>query len=160
MPVGEINKRHNIEARETDAEAIPKPLHPIADRFLAQGLLEDDVRGVSTTTSRRNNPNAVFGISTPGPLDYSSTGKRYQVGTTESQSVAIPVTRLGGTQFVMDDGDDRYIRKTAPNTGPVEYVQASDATQEGITDLPYNEYARLRTRTGHQILLHLSLIHI
>ena len=154
LPVGEINKRHNINDRETDAEAIPKPLHPIADRFLAQGLLEDDVRGVSTTTSRRNNPNAVFGISTPGPLDYSSTGKRYQVGTTESQSVAIPVTRLGGTQFVMDDGDDRYIRKSAPNTGPVEYVEASDATQAGITDLPYNEYARLRTRTGHQILLH------
>ena len=158
LPVGEINKRLNGSGdQEIDAEKIPKPVHPITDRFFLQGLLEDDARGVTTTTSRRNNPNAVFGISTPGPLDYGPNGKRMRRGTKENLSVEIPVTRLGGTQFVMDDGDDRYIRKTSPQEGPVEYVEASDAnTSAGLLDLPYNEYTRLRTRTGHQLLLHNS----
>ena len=158
LPVGEINKKVNgLGDQEIDAEKIQKPIHPITDRFFLQGLLEDDARGVTTTSSRRNNPNAVFGISTPGPLDYGPNGKRMRRGTKENPSVEVPVTRLGGTQFVMDDGDDRYIRATSPQDGPVKYVQATDANPNvGLLDLPYNEYTRLRTRTGHQLLLHNS----
>lgn len=156
LPVGEINKKHNQELQEMDAERIPKALHPIAARFLEQGTVEDDVRGTTTSTARRQVPNSVFGISTPGPLDYKDGAKRMTIGTFESQSpTAIPVSRLGGTQFVMDDGDDRYQRKTAPGVGPVEYADVLEG-ETGLPDIPYNEYTRLRTRTGHQILLHNS----
>jgi uncharacterized protein (DUF2345 family) len=156
LPVGEINKRKNTEEQEKNAELIKKPVHPIADEFLTQGTLEDDVRGVTTTTSRRQVPNSVFGILTPGPLDWRNGSKRMNTGPTQNQSLsAVAVSRLGGTQLVFDDGDDRYQRKEAPSTGPMLYADVN-AGEKGQPNIPYNEYARLRTRTGHQILLHNS----
>jgi uncharacterized protein (DUF2345 family) len=98
----------------------------------------------------------VFGISTPGPLDKSPFAKRATIGKLQSKTpTPVPVSRLGGTQLVMDDGDDQYQRKTAAGEGPVEYADTL-AGQKGRTDIPYGESFRIRTRTGHQILLHNS----
>lgn len=156
LPTGDINKRHNAIAQEINPEKIKKPIHPIADRFLEQGTLEDDVRGVVTSTGRRQNPNSVFGISTPGPLDKRTNAKRIVIGTTESKTPSsIPASRLGGTQFVIDDGDERFLRKTSAGAGPVDYADVA-AGQKGDVGIPYNEYTRIRTRTGHQLLLHNS----
>ena len=100
-------------------------VHPFANRLAQQGLLKDNVRGVTSSSARRELPSKVFGISTPGPLD--PNGKKvpltYKNVTSKSTT---PVSRLGGSTFVMDDGD-----------------------QDGN-----NELVRIRTRTGHQILLH------
>ena len=166
LPTGEINKRYNADDPEKNPEKIKKPVHPIADRFLEQGTLEDDVRGTVTSTSRRQTPNSVFGISTPGPLDWRDGSKRMNTGPTQNQSLTgIAVSRLGGTQFVIDDGDDRYIRNTDAGAGPVKYIDVingEDAVtgektnSKGRPDIPYNEHTRIRTRTGHQILLHNS----
>ena len=166
LPTGEINKRRNSDDPEKDAEKILKPVHPIADRFLEQGTLEDDVRGVTTSTARRQTPNSVFGILTPGPLDWRDGSKRMNVGPADNQSLTgVAVSRLGGTQFVIDDGDDRYVRDTDASQGPVKYIDviegrdAATGTQtnsKGRVDIPYNEHTRIRTRTGHQILLHNS----
>ena len=156
LPTGDINKRFNTRDNEPNPEKIKKPVHPIADRFLEQGTLDDDVRGVTTTTSRRQNPNSVFGISTPGPLDKRSNAKRMVIGAQESESpIPIPVSRLGGTQFVIDDGDERFLRKTSASDGPVDYADVA-AGEKGNVEIPYNEYTRIRTRTGHQLLFHNS----
>ena len=154
LPTGDINKRYNSVTQEVNPEKIKKPIHPIADRFLEQGTLEDDVRGVVTSTSRRQTPNSVFGISTPGPLDKRTNAKRMVIGTKESETpTSIPVSRLGGSQFVIDDGDERFLRKTPAGTGPVAYADVA-AGEKGDVTIPYNEYTRIRTRTGHQLLLH------
>jgi hypothetical protein len=157
LPVAEINRRLNGKGDQNiDPEKIKKAVHPIADRFLEQGLLEDDVRGTTTTTSRREVPSMVFGISTPGPLDRRQGAKKANIGTRESPTnTPVPVSRLGGTQFVMDDGDDRFQRSTPAGTGPVKYASVL-AGEKGDPTIPYNEYFRVRTRTGHQILMHNS----
>lgn len=156
VPVGEINKRKNKDDREIDPDKIKKPVHPIAEKFLEQGTLEDDVRGTTLTSSRRNVPNMAFGISTPGPLDYRDNAKRLNIGPRDQNSIsAIPVSRLGGTQLVMDDGDDRYRRTSPASSGPYGYAKVLEG-EKGEATIPYSEYARLRTRTGHQILLHNS----
>jgi hypothetical protein len=161
LPVAEINKRINGERQEIDPEKFPRVVHPIADRFLEQGLLEDDVRGTSSSSPRRELPGMVFGISTPGPVDRRTNAKKSVVGKNDSKSNAVPVSRLGGTQLVMDDGDDRFHREKTAAEGPVKYVDLLDPeVQRRITQseptVPYNEYFRVRTRTGHQILLHNS----
>ena len=161
LPVAEMNKRINGEKQEVDPEKIKKVVHPIADRFLEQGTLEDDVRGPSTSSPRREAPSAVFGISTPGPVDRRTNAKKAKIGKTDSQSEPRPVSRLGGTQFVMDDGDDRFHREKTAAEGPVKYVDLLDpavqrSLNQGEPTVPYNEYFRVRTRTGHQILLHNS----
>jgi hypothetical protein len=156
LPVAEVNRRLNAENQEINPEKIKKPVHPIADRFLEQGLLEDDVRGVTTSTSRREAPSMVFGISTPGPLDRRPSAKKSNIGSKKGQtSSPVPISRLGGTQFVMDDGDERYQRKTPADKGPVQYADVV-AGEKGEPTIPYNEYFRVRTRTGHQILMHNS----
>jgi len=122
LPVAEFHKRSAKE--NTNPNTQLKPIHPFADRLLAQGLLLDNIRGVTSSSARREIPSMVFGISTPGPLD--SNGKKGQIGY--EKKVTLPVSRLGGSQFVMDDGD----------------VNGQ------------NELVRIRTRTGHQILMHNS----
>ena len=122
VPVAEFHKRSDKDF--LDPASQKKPIHPFADRLLAQGLLLDDIRGVTSSSARREIPSSVFGISTPGPID--PNGKKGLVGY--ENKVSVPVSRLGGSQFVMDDGD------------------ASGQ----------NELVRLRTRTGHQILMHNS----
>ena len=161
LPVAEINKRINGEKEEINPEKIKKVVHPIADRLLEQGLLEDDVRGTSTSTPRREAPSMVFGISSPGPVDRRTNAKKAKIGKNDSKSEPVPVSRLGGTQIVMDDGDDRYHREQTAAEGPVKYVDLLDPEAQkklklGEATVPYSEYFRIRTRTGHQLLMHNS----
>jgi desulfoferrodoxin (superoxide reductase-like protein) len=123
LPVGEFLKSAQIENDGPNVNKFKKPLHPFAERLRAQGLLADNIRGTTSSSARREAPSKVFGISTPGPLDPNGTKK--EVGY-KGASKLQPVSRLGGTTFVMDDGDEKN----------------------------QNELVRIRTRTGHQILLH------
>lgn len=158
LPVAEVNKRINGEKQEIDPAKIKKVVHPIADRFLEQGLLEDDVRGTSTSSPRREVPGMVFGISTPGPVDRRTNAKKAVIGKSDSKSEPVPVSRLGGTQIVMDDGDDRFHREKSAADGPVKYIDLleNSAPNASQATIPYGEYFRIRTRTGHQLLLHNS----
>lgn len=125
LPVGEFLKSTRV-VEDPNVEKYLKPIHPFADRLLQQGLLLDKVRGVTSSSARREVPSSVFGISTPGPLDEKTRAKKGSIGY--SSKVQAPVSRIGGSTFVMDDGDING----------------------------QNELVRLRTRTGHQILLHNS----
>lgn len=157
VPVAEYNKI--AQATTADPTVIPKPASPLEQVFDTQGLLEDDIRGITTSSARRETPSAVFGISTPGPID--KVGKKAKIGKEEYLiGEGAYVSRLGGSTFVMDDGDDKYIRKTPASDGPPDY-EALEQLNEGETptgdqSLPHNELIRIRTRTGHQILLHNS----
>jgi hypothetical protein len=154
VPVAEYNKKANdVSARDTTQ--IPKPVHTSQQTvFVNQGLLKDDIRGITTSSARRETPSAVFGISTPGPVDKS--GPKGKVGKFEHVIPEAFISRLGGSSFVMDDGDDKFLRKTTPTDGPPEYAAVEDDETDGLKDIPHNELIRIRTRTGHQILLHNS----
>jgi hypothetical protein len=125
LPVGEYNKK-NTEALPDITKAL-RVVHPFADVLVKQGLLLDDIRGITSSSARREQPSMVFGISTPGPLDKSGPkGIVGYNGAEQGEPNQTPISRLGGSTFVMDDGD----------------VDGN------------NELIRLRTRTGHQILMH------
>lgn len=154
LPVGEYNKKS--QASGIDPSQIKKPVSPFKDVLESQGLLVDDARGITTSSARREIPSAVFGISTPGPVDKRPGAKQGPVGKAEYKIPNAFVSRLGGSSFVMDDGDDKFIRKTKPNEGPPEYSALEQDETDGEKDIPHNELIRLRTRTGHQILMHNS----
>lgn len=127
LPVGEYNKKDPISP--PDINTAKRPVHPFANVLLKQGLLLDNIRGVTSSSARREQPSMVFGISTPGPLDTSTGSPTGAIGYGNSgndPTRQFPVSRLGGSTFVMDDGD-------------------ADGK---------NELVRIRTRTGHQILMH------
>lgn len=76
-----------------------KPVHKLQWKILydQQGLEMDTIRGANTSTSHRESPSTVFGISTPGRPFPDKTGT-----TPDAKQIN---AREGGHSFVMDDGD-------------------------------------------------------
>ena len=102
VPSGELNRNRAGALQNNNYDSIPKPIHPLADVLLEQGLSYDDVRGNTSSSARRESPSQVFGISTPGRKDTSTT--KVKVGSKDSE-VLDHVSRKIGHTFVMDDGD-------------------------------------------------------
>jgi len=130
-PVTEFNE--NIPGNNTNANFynLAKPIHEPQYAILKQqGLNQDTTRGTITSSSQRETPSAVFGISTPGrPLNDPATDPNYvtklNAGTLTEEYYRVK-TRKGGHTFVMDDG----------------------------SVLGVDQLVRLRTAGGHQILMH------
>ena len=154
LPVGEFNKALVDPDGELQPTRYPKPVNQdFADTLAEQGLLEDDTRGLTSSSARREVPSAVFGINTPGPLDKRNGAPRNLRGAA-GQEANVPSSRLGGTSIVMDDGDDKILRIGSPEDSPAEYTDIENGSTPGDNTRPANELFRVRTRTGHQILLH------
>jgi hypothetical protein len=131
LPVSEININNNELFNDPRFFEAVKPVHGyLAQALFQQGLIEDLERGTIRSSSQRETPSAVFGVSTPGiPI--------YQGGMTPNDirtkldageikpSQAKVIGRVGGHSLVMDDGD-----------------------LEGD-----NALFRLRTSLGHQITM-------
>ena len=107
-----------------------KPIHEPQQKILVtQGLEADTVRGVLTSSSQRETPSKVFGISTPGrpqndPAEDPSFDQKVKSGSLKEEDYAVK-TRLGGHTFIMDDGD----------------VKGE------------NKLVRIRSSSGHQIVM-------
>jgi hypothetical protein len=139
--------RINTKVRDDVAFRV-RPVHtPQTETLIAQGLINDGIRGTTSSSARRETPSQVFGISTPGPIDFNGQktskkesinrhGKIYNDSGDEFDFGKVAHSRLGGNTFVMDDGVPRF--------------------REGNQDVTQieNELIRLRTRSGTQLLLH------
>lgn len=161
LPVGEYNKMLTSADQGVDATLYEKPYNRDFEGVLeVQGLLFDEARGLTTSSARREVPSMVFGMSTPGPLDKRNLSPSVKYGSRQG-SADVPYSRLGGHSFVMDDGNDKLIRKTHASDGPPIYTNVAcpenpDEELCGDETIPHNELTRWRTRTGHQILMHNS----
>jgi hypothetical protein len=124
VPSGEINRGLLDSVLITGIDKTKKPIHPFAKTLRDQGLIQDNIRGNTTSSARRETPSNVFGISTPGPIDQRSS-KTDKLGPKDERE-NFKTTRKAGHTFVMDDGD---------------------AQGE-------NQLIRLRTSSGHQLLMH------
>ena len=111
LPVTEINVNNEQIVNNPRFFTQLKPVHSVATSvFFQQGLNRDIERGPIKSTSQRESPSTVFGVSTPGiPV--------YQGGMTPQDIVqkiqanelnpedANVIGRMGGHTLVMDDGD-------------------------------------------------------
>ena len=154
LPVGEYNKKVEDGAGK-DPTKFVKPVDDIRKGILDNaGLASDHTRGTTTSSARRETPSMVFGFSTPGPADRRPGAPRVKYGEQFAQS-DVAFNRLTGSSFVMDDGDASLLRKTSASEGPPEYASVEKGETGDVT-LPHNDLIRLKTRTGHQILMHNS----
>jgi len=132
-PVTEFNENDPNLAQKPSFYTNPKPVHEVQYRLLKeQGLDRDTVRGVVSSSSQRESPSQVFGISTPGrpyPDNGADNPEAYlakvKAGTLSEYDYAYS-TRKGGHTFIMDDGN----------------LIGAD------------QLLRLRTAKGHQIMMH------
>ena len=131
VPVVEFNENVTENVTNPSFYNISKPVHKIQAEILrVQGLDQDPIRGAISSSSQRESPSHVFGISTPGrPLNDPADDLNY---ISKLNSDTLPPeyykikSRKGGHVFVMDDG----------------------------ATLGQDQLVRLRTAKGHQILMH------
>lgn len=155
LPTGEYNK--TFRNRGNDPDKFLRPANPLmVDTLNLQGLISDTIRGLTSTTSRRETPSNVYGWNTPGPLDTRVGAPRGKYGANK-ESIDYYRSRLGGQAFTMDDGDPTILRTGNARDSGATYYDVS-AIPDGVfkvdKTIPFNEHVRLKTRTGHQILLH------
>lgn len=131
LPVTEINtanSRLDNSGRYFDQS---KPVHGVvASAMFQQGISNDTERGPVRSSSQRESPSAVFGISTPGVAIYqggltpNDIREKLNSGDVKPADVKV-IGRMGGHTLVMDDGD----------------IDGN------------NQMLRLRTAKGHQITM-------
>jgi hypothetical protein len=131
LPVTEINTGNEAINENPRFFDQPKPVQSVqAAIYFQQGLNQDPIRGPIRSSSQRESPSSVYGISTPGKPIYNGVQdpktikSQLEQGTLKPQDVAV-VGRQGGHTFVMDDGD----------------LEGTDAL------------VRIRTAKGHQITM-------
>lgn len=130
-PVAEFNDKIDSLATSETFLSNPHPLHTVQYQILQnQGLDKDTIRGTTTSSSQRDIPGAVFGISSPGRrfpdlAQDPQFAQNLQNGTYQQSDFDV-TARQGGHTFVMDDGDV----------------------------FGDNQLFRLRSATGHQFLMH------
>jgi hypothetical protein len=131
LPVTEINTKNTAVVNNGRFFDQPKPVQSVvAGAMFQQGLAKDPERGPIRSSSQRETPSAVFGISTPGIPIYQGGMKpndiRQKIQNNELKPAdAQVIGRMGGHTLVMDDGD----------------LEGSNAL------------FRLRTPKGHQITM-------
>ena len=131
LPVTEINTGNEAINESPRFFDQPKPVQSVqAAIYFQQGLNKDPIRGPIRSSSQRESPSSVYGISTPGkPIyqggqDPKTIKGQLEKGEIKPQDVAV-IGRQGGHTFVMDDGD----------------LEGTDAL------------VRIRTSKGHQITM-------
>lgn len=98
LPVTEYSTSADTAFAADGIERTPRHTHEYQAGILArQGLDRDSIRGAISSSSMRESPSNVYGISTPG----RKVSKTDQVPGDPQKVFA----RTGGHSFVMDDGD-------------------------------------------------------
>jgi hypothetical protein len=131
LPVAEINNANKkLDSQPTFIDQA-RPVHSYQAAILnKQGLIRDPDRGTIGSSSLRESPSRVFGISTPGRPIYRG-GYDDQTIADAVKNSSIPdknfgiIGRRGGHSIVMDDGD----------------IVGKD------------QLVRIRTAQGHQIMM-------
>jgi hypothetical protein len=101
LPSGEINRNFKSGQTLENSNKADLPINDVlADQLLEQGLVQDDVRGTTSSSASRETPSQVFGMNTPGPISQNSRSKNIGL-----EGRAISPDRDLGHSFVMDDGD-------------------------------------------------------
>ena len=131
VPVVEFNENNQESVSSPLFYNLPKPVHTVQYNILkSQGLDRDPIRGSTTSSSQRETPSHVFGISTPGrpvndPADDAQYVEKLDADKIDKEYFRVK-SRKGGHTFVMDDG----------------------------AVLGQDQLVRLRTAKGHQLLMH------
>lgn len=156
-PAVEFNEENEtLQSQYRNFLTINKPIHDDQVKtLLAQGLEDDKVRGVITSSSQRESPSKVFGVSTPGadgPVKDKTTGQiTYRKGghtfvmddgNKDGIDQLIRLRSAGGHQILMNDNED--IMYIGNKTGTVWL----EFTGEGKTNLYSESDINIRTKTN------------
>lgn len=133
LPTSELVSEDSTLDKIPNFYNLPKVVHTWqANIVIEQGLDKDPVRGTITSSSQRETPSQVVGLSSPGrtspdpAVDFPNLRERLANQTLKLQEIQGYPNRKGGHSLIMDDGDL----------------------------FGQSQLFRLRSGAGHQILMH------
>ncbi len=107
------------KSKISDPDSIERPrFEPLADGLANQGLAEDDVKGTSTTSARRESPSRVFGYLTPrgntihiddGELDEDGEPINEFIRLRTRSGVGLTINETTGSIFMISKNGNSYL---------------------------------------------------
>lgn len=132
-PVNEANmsaniKDHNVEysgtVKSVKVKADDRSMHELESVIFSQGLIDDFIRGQSTSGARREGASEVYGILTPGPKNPKDPGLRHAghqfVMDDSNDNPFIRIRTGGGNQIVLNDAENLIYISNKSGTGHIE----------------------------------------
>lgn len=158
QPVGEFIEKRQADAKDyhvtpVDIEGQLKPInYHMARKYKEQGLNADLIRGHTTSSAQRETPSEVFGISTKGRRYHPVKSKRVEEGfgrgsNNELDEKALMAKLEAGQVENLKSEEKAFLR--GANRKPGHSFVMDDGELNGDSEL-----VRLRSASGHQVLLH------
>lgn len=134
-PVTEHNRKTTQKVKDDMDRA--EILDGMSEGLKKQGLIKDYVRGITDAGARREFPSEVYGILTPGP-------KRPDTVYIDDERPS----RYGGSQFVMDDGEEREKIRIRTRSGAQLLLDESNGVvyltnRDGTAWVHMDEFGRI-----------------
>ena len=123
VPVSEVNRR-SVEAQNLDVfddsttgpkDKVKRATHtPMYNSLTTQGLENDNIRGLTDSSARRESPSKVFGFLTPG-------GHQFVMDDVNQKYTRLRTS--GGAQILLDDTNSTVYVVNSKGTGWVEITE-------------------------------------
>ncbi len=120
-PVMDVSPYHPQNTNDQDLSAIQRqPYEPLTQQFTTQGLQEDPVRGPITSSSMRESPSRVFGISSQSTPEAPGHTFVMDDGGEDGTNKLIRIRSSSGNQITMSDDTGMIYLINAQGTGWIE----------------------------------------
>ena len=160
VPVTEYNKYDT----SVNINNTTRPKHTYVTEGVAnQGLINDNVRGINTSSSRREAPSQVYGILTPGPL-VTEDGKIRKTGHSfvlddNDESEYVAVKTRSGSQFRLDETNgivylinrDGTVWAQMDEDGNFDVFAAKSITMRAREDINFRADRDMNVEVGRDI---------
>lgn len=156
IPVAEYNK---YDKKSNDAKNPISPIRPW-HKFKTisigkQGLIKDKIRGFTGSSSMRESPSMVFGISTPGPLHPKYNGVRYGghsiVMDDNHINEHVTISTRSGCKIKLDETNGLIYIINKKGTGWVQIDDNGDIDVFSANDITFRSQGNLNIRADKNI---------
>lgn len=156
LPVAEYNK---YDKKSNDAKNPISPIRPW-HKFKTisigkQGLIKDKIRGSSSSSSMRESPSMVFGISTPGPLHPKYNGVRYggHSITLDDNHINehVTISTRSGCKIRLDETNGLIYIINKKGTGWVQIDDNGDIDVFSANDITFRSQGNLNIRADKNV---------
>ena len=151
VPVSEVNRR-SVEAQNLDVfddsttgpkDKVKRATHtPMYNSLTTQGLENDNIRGLTDSSARRESPSKVFGFLTPG-------GHQFVMDDVSQKYIRLRT--IGGAQLLLDDSHSVVYVINSKGTGWVEITESGKIEVFGADSISMRSEKDINIRADRDI---------
>lgn len=159
LPVTEYNKNN----KGVNVSSVTRPYHKIkTDAIGKQGLLYDKIRGISSSSARRETTSKVFGWSSPGrllPSGKRANGHSFVMDDDENNSNVTIETSLG-TKIKLDDTNGLIYIINKDGKGWIEIDKEGNVMVFGSGSLSFRAKDKLNMYADNEVNIETKKLNI